>query len=110
VLPRIIAGLPIRPLTFAQVRHLASPGLLDSSQWESESLRLVRTDTMRAMRDGEGRLTLSMTNDCQRALDSSSMPALFRELDTFERGSQPGGVLHVRREVLKRLRALGYIR
>lgn len=110
MLTRIVAGLPIRSLTFAQVRHPASPGLLDSSQWLSESLRLVRTDTMRAERDGDGHLTLTTISACQRLLDSSSMPSLFRELDTFEKGSEPSGPLRVRRDVLKRLRALGYLR
>jgi len=107
---RIVAGLPIRPLAFAQVRHPASPGLLDSSQWVSESLQLVRSDTLRAMRDAAGHLTLTATNDCGRLLDAATMPSLFRELDVFANRSQQGGALRVRGEVLKRLRALGYIR
>ena len=107
---RISAGLPVRPLAFAQVHHPASPGLLDSSQWASESLQLVRTDTLRAIRDAEGHLSLTTTSDGTRLLDPATMPPLFRELDTFAKGSQPGGELRVRREVLKRLRALGYIR
>jgi arylsulfatase A-like enzyme len=110
VLGRIMAGAPIRTLTFAQVRHPASPGLLDSSQWESESLQLVRTDTLRAMRDAEGRLTLTEIADRQHVLPPASMPSLFSELETFERGSQPDSPFRVRRDVLKRLRALGYIR
>jgi arylsulfatase A-like enzyme len=108
-LARIAAGRPIRPLTFAQVRHLASPGLQESSQWQSESLQLVRTDTLRAMRDAEGHLTLTPI-DPDRTFDPTLMPSLFHELDTFQRGSQPGGSLTVRRDVLKRLRALGYVR
>ncbi|HEX4567719.1 MAG TPA: sulfatase [Vicinamibacterales bacterium] len=107
---RISAGLPIRPLAFAQVRHPASEGLLDSSQWASESLQLVRTDTLRAIRDAEGHLSLTTTTDSARLLDTATMPSLFLELDAFAKGSQPGGALRVRPEVLKRLRALGYIR
>lgn len=110
VLGRVIVGAPIRTLTFAQVRHPASPGLLDSSQWLSESLELVRTDTERATRDAEGRLTLTTLEDGAHGLDPAMMPSLFRDLDTFKEGSQPGGPLRVRPDVLKRLRALGYIR
>lgn len=110
VLARIMEAVPIRTLTFAQVRHAATAALLDSSQWQSESLQLVRTDTLRATRDAEGQLTLTQINDCLRPLSPESMPSLFRELDTFEKGSGPGGPLQVRRDVLKRLKALGYIR
>jgi len=109
-LDRIARGEPIRALTFAQVRHPASPGLLDSSQWQSESLRLVRTDTVRAERDAEGHLMLTAIGDSGRLLDSAPMPSLFHELDLFEQGSKPEGPLRVRRDVLKQLRSLGYIR
>jgi arylsulfatase A-like enzyme len=107
---RISAGLPIRPLAFAQVRHPASPGRLNSSQWASESLQLARTDTLRAVRDAEGHLTLTTVGDSLRPLDPSTMPSLFRELDAFAKGSQSAGALQIRPEVLKRLRALGYVR
>jgi arylsulfatase A-like enzyme len=110
VLARVVAGRPIRQLTFAQVRHAASAGLLESSQWQSGSLQLVRTDTLRAIRDGEGHLSLTTIADCEHSLDPVSMPSLFNELDTFGEASQPEGTLRVRRDVLKRLRALGYIR
>ena len=65
---------------------------------------------MRAMRDAEGRLTLTQIADCQHILPPASMPSLFSELDTFEKSSQPESSFRVRRDVLKRLRALGYIR
>jgi arylsulfatase A-like enzyme len=107
---RIVRGIPIRALTFAEVRHEATPTLLESSQWVSESLQLVRTDTLRAMRDAEGRRTLASTDDATRSLDDSSMPSLFHELGTFEHPTPPPSVPNVRRDVLKRLRALGYIR
>ena len=111
VLGRIMAGMPIRTLAFAQVRHPASPGLLDSSQWESESLQLVRTDTLRAMRDAEGRLTLTEVAETVSAFCTpASIPTLFSELDTFEKSSQPDSSFSIRRDVLKRLRALGYVR
>ena len=109
VVGRIMAGVPIRTLTFAQVRHGATADLLDSSQWQSESLQLVRTDTLRAMRDNEGRLTLTRIDDCQ-TVSPDSMPLLFAALDTFQKGGEPGGPLPMSRDVLKRLKALGYIR
>jgi arylsulfatase A-like enzyme len=110
VLARIASDLPIRPLTFAQVRHLASPNLVESSQWQSESLQLVRTDTLRATRDAEGHLTLATLGDDDHTLDPATMPSLFHELDSFRKVSEPGDALRVRRDVLKRLRALGYVR
>ena len=106
----ISRSLPIRPLTFARVHHPVTPDLLDSSQWQSESLQLARTDTLRAMRDADGHLTLTTIGDPGHALDPATVPSLFQDLDAFERGSQPGAAEHVRRDVLKRLRALGYIR
>lgn len=110
VLGRIMSGVAIRTLTFAQVRHSATPSLLESSQWQSASLQLARTDTLRAMRDAEGRLTLTTIGDYQRAMSPESMPLLFTELDAFQKRSEPGGPPRVRRDVLKRLKALGYIR
>jgi hypothetical protein len=59
------------------LHHPSSPALRDSSHWQSESLELARTDTLRAMQDAAG---------------------------------QPGGATHIRRNELKRLRALGYLR
>jgi hypothetical protein len=62
------------------------------------------------MRDAAGHLTLTTIGDAGHALDPATVPSLFQDLDAFETGSQPGAVINVRRDVLKRLRALGYIR
>ena len=115
-LSHVLAGRPVRDLTFAQVHHDPTPALTAMPRWQSATLRAVRTDSSKVVRDLEGRVvTYRIRSGAESEVSRGALTdRLLAELDTFERqrsgeaAASPPLVL--RRELLDRLRALGYIR
>lgn len=113
---RIEAGEPIRLLTFSQLRHDPTPALLALPRWRSAAQRAVRTDTVKVVRDAEGRVTtyrIGGANGETLAPNDALTARLEGELRRFEAGSADTAnatPLRLSPETLERLRALGYIR
>ena len=83
-------------------------------RWRSVEQWAVRTDTMKVVRDREGRVTtVSVGRDVERPVTAPEITRrLLAELDAFSAATtKPAGSLwQVPPEMRDRLRALGYIR
>lgn len=111
---KIARGAPVRTLTFAQVHHDPTPALLASRRWRSATLRAVRTDNLKVVRDAEGRVqTYKVDRLHESLIPATSLTArLVGELDRLGNASATpaGPPLVLPPDVRERLRALGYIR
>ena len=114
MVPRLRARQPIRALAFAQLHHDPDPELTKRPRWRSVEQWAVRTDTMKVVRDREGRVTtVSVGRDVERPVTAPEITRrLLAELDAFSAATtKPAGSLwQVPPEMRDRLRALGYIR
>ena len=83
-------------------------------RWRSASLWAVRTDSVKVVRDQEGRVTtVSVGANREQPVVARDLTArLLGELDRFGTGehADTGSLLPLRSELRDRLRALGYIR
>jgi len=113
-LGNVSANRPVRALAFMRLRHEVDERIVKRPRWRSASLWAVRTDSVKVVRDREGRVTtVSVRSPGERPIVARELTArLLAELDRFGTGETAwtGVPLPLRSDLRDRLRALGYIR
>jgi arylsulfatase A-like enzyme len=112
---RVSEGKPVRGLTFASIHHDPTPELRAMPRWRSAELTAVRTDTMKVVRDLEGRtVSYRVGRSGEEVVPSTALSQrLLGELAAFSKRlpvPADSGTLTLPADVRERLRALGYIR
>ena len=114
VLSRVASHEPVRRLAFARLRHQVTDDIVKRPRWRSAEQWAVRTDTVKVVRDKEGRVTMtSVGADPERPVNAPDLAArLLAELDKFGTGGEAtgGAQLRLSSDLRDRLRSLGYIR
>ena len=115
IVERVAAGEPVRTLTFAQYHLAPGPEVTAMRRWTSQTLEAVRTDSIKVIRDAEGRITTYRVGDrVQSVVPRFALTErLLGELDRFRAQTATtaaGERLVLPKDVVDRLRALGYIR
>ena len=116
ILRQVVAGDPVRTLSFSEYHQPSRPEVTALRRWQSETLEAVRTDSIKVVRDAEGHVT---TFRIGPPVQQAEVPRfnlterLVGELQRFHQdaATAPSGpTLRLSKDVTDRLRALGYIR
>lgn len=105
---------PVRKYAFAKIHHAPLPELVAARRWRSETLWAVRSDTLKIVRDREGRLySYELDGPEERLVSKTPASTLLAALDRFVQMSQRPDSLRtvgaLSPEERERLRALGYM-